>query len=403
MSNEQIALAVANGDYEFLKKVPASHLSDTVFSVPSSFSLNSYESYEKNNDYIGVSLIHIASLTDSLECYMYIEKKTKLNYKTLSSSSKNCLFYCCAGGSIEVLSYIFSQCQEPAAKNELKELFEKDYTQETTLLSHAVLAKSNEVIQLLLDNDYGIGKGEIDLRNTLVTKPISIALKRKYVNCLKTLLIYKQSLRRELSPLQVAISANMLDAVQLLLDSDTTDSLNYINPQGETALSIACIVGSVPIVKLLCSRMQNIDIPISESYTSAIHWLCKSGNPEIMKIMLEHLPDLTRIDQSGKPGIAYLSTANKDDDTIIQMLDLLEQAGYNMNDPKFPAITVVLSAFHVKAKLVEWFLKRNVNLDLPYKRNQSVAVKTIRQAILEKRRLQDFKELIEKYHLDTGK
>ena len=400
MASHVIADAVANGDYEYLKKVQLSQLAATNYSVPPDFIVFSSEPNEKSNpDYNGVSLIHIAALTDSLECFMYIEQKTNqvLNFKTLSASSKNCIHYCCVGGSVEVLSYIFSQCKEGKEKENLQTIFMEDYTKEYTFLCTATLANSNDVVKLLLENGYGLVHGGIDRINALVSKPISTSIKRKYVDCLKTLLKYKQTSTRELSPLQVAISAGMIDAVTLLLDSGC--KLDYINSSGETALSIACILGNVQIVKLLCDRMMDIDIPITEPYTSAVHWLCKSGNPEIMRIMLECHPDLNRIDQAGKPGIAYLTIANRDDKTIIEMLDILEQHGYNMNDPKFPAIGVFLTAINVKAKVIEWFLERNVDLDLPIKRNSGIT-KTIRQTILEKSRSLAFKQLIDKYHLD---
>ena len=396
-SEADLAEFVAKNDYESLKNFSTNDLSQTNFSVPIDIRKPNLTNRDAL-DYIGVSLIHIAALADALECFKYLEQNTRLNYKTLSSTSKNCIHYCCEGGSIHVLSYIFSQCKEGQEKYELKKIFHDDYSKEQTYLSTATLANSNDSIKLLFENGYGFDNKGIDRRSDLVNTPITISIKRDFIDCLKTLFnYYNNEPKGELSLLQIAISSKMINIVNFLLDSGC--KLDYINSEGETALSCACIIKNVQIVKLLCDRMTDIDIPITEPYGSAIHWMCRSGNPEIMRIMLAHKPDLNRLDFTGRPGIACLATAGRDEKTIIEMLDLLEQNGYNMNDPKFPAITFFLTSINVKPNLIEWFLERHVDLDLPIK-NYYESTKTIRQVILDKQRSPGFRQLIDKYHLD---
>ena len=393
---KKIALATAQGDFEFLAKQSPEVLKKTNYSIPPFFVSDLKEDVTLIS-HTDLSLIHIASYCDCLECYQLLENKAQLDFTTKSSFSQTCINFCCAGGAVEVLSYIFAECQKDPQKNaKLQTIFTADYNASNNFLSLATLATSDEILNLLFANGYGILPDGTDKRNDLVTKAIGISIKRKSVKCLKTLLQYKRASHRELSPLQIAISAHLTDAIPLLLDSEIR--LDYMNPSYDTALSIACLFDNVTAVKLICDKMIDIDIPITAKAPSAVHWMCRSGNPDIMRIMLQHQPDLNRIDQNGKPAITYM-TVTRPDENIIKMLEMLQKAGYNMNDPKYPAIGYFLTAVIFKPKVVEWFLQQNVNLNYYIKRNNGQR-ETIRQYILNNRQKADFSRWIEKYHID---
>ena len=399
MIEDKIVEEIAKNNLEYLRALNKKVLTSTNFNISEKiFSKTMKESIGSNS----LALTHVAAFFDALECYMYIEQNTDFDFSTKSSNSKTAVHFCCAGGNSEVLSYIIDEANQPGnedKKKKLQDIFESDYDPniKMNLLDIAAFANSNEVIEILLENGYGINSKGQDLRSNLVLKPIATCIKRKNGEILRTLIKYMKGASGDESPLMIAISSKINDAVRILIDTET--NLNYMTSKKVTALSTACSIGNEEAVEMLCSRMSDIDIPESEKAPAAAHWMCASGNINIMKIMLAHQPNLNRLNQFDKTCVSYIPTS-KSDEIIINMLELLKENGFDINNKTNPPISYFLTAINMRVKVIDWLLMNGVDVDVIVKRQDSRPPKTARKIIIEKGRMKEFKELIEKYKLN---
>lgn len=132
------------------------------------------------------------------------------------------------------------------------------------------------------------------------------------------------------SPLMLAITEGMSDAIEPLLDLGLDPY--FVSSNGCTALSHACTSGDVKAVKILCERMDIIEIPGNgvENFSSIARFAVSSKNIDILKTVLDKGCDINRYDYAGEiPADAIRGTI--DDDLAVQFIDLMVKHDFNIN------------------------------------------------------------------------
>ena len=204
-------------------------------------------------------------------------------------------------------------------------------------------------------------------------RPFDQALRSRNFDCLLILLENKCKTDLSvsgLSPLMLAIVSGMVDAVGPLLN--LKGNPNFVNLKGNTALSCACMMEQEDVVKLLCSRMETIEIPCLNDVkrpsiaSAAIH----SNSVPILRTILEKGCDVNRFDDKGRLAAHSLLGTNNQQ-TAIEMLNLLIDYGFdvnirqNENSPRFIEELVLKCTVQDCFKLVECLLQRGANPTLP--------------------------------------
>lgn len=158
------------------------------------------------------------------------------------------------------------------------------------------------------------------------------AIKSRTYECLLLLLQHqcKIDVTSATTPLMLAITEGMSDAIEPLLDLGIDP--NYVATNGCTALSYACIAGDLKAVKILCDRMDMIEIPSKgvENFSSIARFAVSSKNIEILKTVLNKGCDLNRYDYACEiPADAIRGTM--DDQLAVKFIDLMVKHGFDIN------------------------------------------------------------------------
>jgi hypothetical protein len=134
------------------------------------------------------------------------------------------------------------------------------------------------------------------------------------------------------SPLMVAITRNVDGAVEWLLDLGHDPY--FVSIRGETALSVACTQNDLGTVRLLCERMDYIEIPTSdERHSSIARWAVASGDLEILRTVLKKGQiDVNRYDAvEEQPVDAIRGIAKITDELGLKILEMLIDPGYDIH------------------------------------------------------------------------
>ena len=373
-NRDLLVKAVIDNDIDNVLKltkiIPESEWQSTIFSIPTNNSLTIDETKKSSRSILPeteLSLLHIAAFEDSLEAFILLNR---ISLTIQSAESYLPIHYACSNGSKEVLTYILSIDPSQAVTN---------YSTEYNLLQLATRANSPDILKILFD--YG---AKLNTKTTNAPMdPISISIRSKNVECLKILLKHtSDSLKmyQNMTPIMVALVNNKPDAVPLLIDAKV--DLGFINSEYQTALSIACFQNQKEIVKLICAKLDNIDLPPEYKAPGAVHWLCQSKDPEIAEIMLAKNIDVNRIDNDGYVGPHYLLDS-VDASSIIKFLELLVKAGFKIDcaADKNTFLGECVTSIHVHSDVVEWLLEHGANIHAPL-RAQSYGL-TIAQYIID--------------------
>lgn len=261
--------------------------------------------------------MHIAAYCDSLEAFIFLQNKG-LPINKQSANSYLPIHYACLAGSYEVVEYILSV--DPSQATVLPQV-------EYHLIYLATMSGDPDVLRLLFKNG-----ADINAAQNKKNKSVQQAIKTRHVECLRILLekgSKNEVDKEQYSTLMLAIANNEFDAVPLLAESG--ENLEYVVPgTGETALSLACFVGHRLTVKYLCDHMTKVDIDPSFRTKAAVHWVCQSKDPEIVKMVLAKNINVNRLDQDGHTGLFYLLDLTDEDNTI-KIIELLYNAGLDLN------------------------------------------------------------------------
>ena len=304
-----------------------------------------------------LTLLHIAAYFDNLEVFIFLILQG-LPIRSPSASSYLPLHYACVGNAKEVAAYILEEDPEEA-KLELEVPYQP--------INLATYANSPEILKMLF------AKGaDLQSPKNLAGKPFDQALRSRNFDCL--LILLENRCKTDVSvsgltPLMLAIVSGMTDAIAPLLNLQKNP--NFVNMKGNTALSCACMMEQEDVVKLLCSRMESIEIPSSNELkrasiaASAVH----SNNIEILRTILEKGCDVNRFDSKGKlPAHALLGAKNQQ--IAVEMLNLLIDNGFdvnirqNDNSLRFIEELVLKCTVQDCVKLVDCLLKRGADATL---------------------------------------
>lgn len=317
---QDIVQATINGKIDELQtafeneKNPSIFLSSTFsFAAPARLSRNSKEIVPCK----GVSLLHIAAYYDNLESFLFLLEKG-INLRITSEAGYYPIHYACVGDAREIVSFILKKDPEQAK-------LELDVTY--PLINLAIYANSPEILKKLFKNG-----ADLQSPKNIAAKPFDQVLRSKNFDCL--LILLEGRCKTDvtvagLNPLMLAIVNGMNEAIEHLIDKGIP--LNYVNENGDTALSCACTMENVEVVKLLCKRMDNIDINTTIGpKTSIAYYAVRSGNIEILKTVLEKNCLLQHFDAKGKLPVHALPVISNQD-VAIQMLKLIIEHGFNVN------------------------------------------------------------------------
>ena len=331
-----------------------------------------------------LSLIHIAAYFDSLECLIYLERTVKIDLLTTTLSNYNVLHYACEGNAIEVAEYILQKYPFLAQKETQTEL---------QYLYLAVFGNSPSILELLFKKGANL-KGPA----TSANQPITSAIKKKHVKCLEILLKHttKSLENTELTSIMLSIQFGHTAAVPLLIEAGADPTAR--TSDNKTALSINCFTTcDVDTTRVLCDAMVDIDIPPNIACEAAVHWLCRSANPEIAAIMLEKNIDVNRFDGKGLPGPFYLVDFCPDDNAL-KIMEMLYQHGLQLDlrysEKHNTILGYFLQAMNRYPKVIDWLISKGANVDLPF--YSPLQQTTIREKLLSS---MDYQDICKKYSL----
>ena len=265
-----------------------------------------------------LSLLHVAAFYDNLEIFLFLESNgIPLDVK--SGDSYAPLHYACAGGAVECVAYILEKRPDQATE---------EFDCQWQPIFIATFANSPSVLEMLFDHGASLAT-----RRNLENRPFEQALRSGHMECLMILLTHKcrTNVRSEMSPLMFAESWGMGQALEPLLDLGLDPY--FVSPSGKTVLSLACSNNDIQAVKLLCERMEYIEIPIRDGrcFSSIARYAISSKNLEILRIVLNKGGvELNRYD-SNSDLAADAIRGVIDDDLGVKMLEILIAYGFDVN------------------------------------------------------------------------
>lgn len=269
-----------------------------------------------------ITLMHVAAFCDSLDMFIYLMYELNFSLRIASADLYLPLHYAVYGGAKEVAYYILENDPEQAK-------LETETNHQ--LLYFAVISGNDEFLSLLLEKGAKL-ESPANRKDDLV----NVAIKKRSISCLKILLKHGCKSRSfGYSSIMLAAMSMNPCAVSLMLESG--ENPNYISPNNMSALFLACVFKRFDIIMLLCSKMTTFDIPMSIREKSLIHYLCETGNPEIIRYVLGFCKDkniskiVNRFDKNGRMGPTYLVDKKIPDTTIIEILMILLEYGLDIN------------------------------------------------------------------------
>ena len=348
----------------------------------------------KNSNYSLASLpltmlfpLHVATLNDSLEAYIYISKKTKMTSTTPDSNNFTAIHYACLYDSYEIVSYCFELAKtNQKMKKEIEELFENNYrtnNQSSVLCLLACKGNSLRILELLVENGY-----KIVPRLNIICEDIAFRMRNTQI--LKYLLKRCDITKPDIFILYHAIQTRSLNVIPLIINELDCNLNEYDENTFLTPLFCACFSYShddktkefsfKDVIKLLLGKMTEIDIPLIINYKAAAHWMCFTGDIEIIKMFLQHNIDINRLDQNGKSCISYIPNLPEQD--TLAILNLLYEYGIDLNKPDFNPITTFLKIYNISFPILKWFLGHGSDPDKSLDiRNNDI---TVRQYIIDR-------------------
>jgi ankyrin repeat protein len=331
-----------------LETMPRDRYAAATFSIPQPQSSVHSPQVKPTLPDTNISLLHIAAYFDSLDCFLYLEDKG-LSYDQESAASYLPIHYACSNGSYEVVCYIIKK--DPRQAGILPAV-------EWHLPYLATIAGDPEILGLLLQNG-----ADLSLPQNIDNQPVSQAIRRRNVECLRLLLKYKLRTARDISDhstLMHAIANNEMEAIPLLLDSGEDPAFISARTH-ESALFLACFQGEqwLPVVKLICERTTKLDLDPLIIEKAAIHWACSSKCPEIVRVVLEKGIDVNRVDSKGKSGLFYLVDACEEE-TMVQIMEIMVQYGFKLHE--HPSVLADYAmAMRKPFTAIEWLFEHGVD------------------------------------------
>lgn len=302
-----------------------------------------------------LSLLHIAAYYDNLEMFILLHMRG-ISLRIPSAASYLPLHYACVGNAQEVASYILENDPEQG-KLELDVQYQP--------INLAIFANSPEILTLLFSHGTNLQSPKI-----IEGRPFDQALRSRNYDCL--LILLQNQCRTDvavasMTPLMLAIVSGMTEAIGPLLSRGIDPRI--VNNKGQSALACACMMEQEDVVRLLCSRMDDVEIPQIEGEplrASIARYAIHSKNVEILRMILEKGCDVNRFDAQGElPAHSLLGITNAA--LAAEMLGLLIAHGFNVNvrqsqdTLRFLEYLVVKFSVQDCSKLVEFLLSHGAD------------------------------------------
>ena len=280
-----------------------------------------YSTTQTSSTYLppdSVTLLHIAAFCDSLEVFIYLHDHHHIPFQIKSAAQYFPLHYACYAGSYEVARYILENDPQEARLETITQF---------SLIFLATYSHNSEILKLLLKNGANINDQVCKNNN-----PIGFAINTLNIDILKILLNAGSKTssdnKAQYSSLMKAVICRAQGAVPLLIQHG--EQPEFVSSDYQTALSLACFINQPEIVKYLCDHMTQVDLDPSIHQKAAVHWICSSRNPEIVKIVLQKGINVNRLDDQGHSGVHYLLDT-PDQKVVINILQQLLDNGLNIN------------------------------------------------------------------------
>lgn len=284
-------------------------------------------------------LSHIAAAGDALEVFILLEQHG-FSINDLTASNYLPIHYACNCSSYEIASYILSVDPEMAKREQQGVEFH--------LLYLTATGGDPAIMELLFKN--GVNpKSSANYRND----PIGKAVQSKNMNCLKILLSHGEiPPQNDYYTLPMTAAINLQPkAVEYLLKTDI-NPINYCSPvKHQSLLGLCCFYGSLFKSTILNILKSTDDVePAEKEVQGPVHWICTIIDIDITKEFLKHKIDLKRLDQDGNSGFHYLCDKPKLEPTILEIMKLLVEAGFDVNirrepRPNLPTPPSILEKF----------------------------------------------------------
>lgn len=266
-----------------------------------------------------VSLLHIAAYYDNIEVFILLILKGAF-FRIKSAASYLPLHYACVGNAKEVAAYILENDPDEA---------KLDLDVPLHFVNLAVFSNSPDILQMLFDHGTSL-----QTMRVVEGRPFDQALRSRNYDCLYILLKHQCATDvavASMTPLMLAIVSGMSEAIGPLLARGIDPKI--VNIKGQSALACACMMVQVDTVKLLCSRMNDIEIPCIEGESqrpSILRYAIHSKNIDILRTVLEKGCDVNRFDnQNELPAHSLLGI--EDTNLAVEMLGMLIDAGMSVN------------------------------------------------------------------------
>jgi ankyrin repeat protein len=266
----------------------------------------------------------------------------------VSGDSHHPIHYACRFGAAEVLTYILQKC--PSEVNC------------AGLILLATNGGFSFALNILFANGAKYNPKEFKDPNRA---PAAIAINKRDHECLKVLLqhgILSEDSSHSL--LMLAVNACNVEAVRMLLERGELPDPRGPDEQS-TPLARACFLGEEEIVELLLEKSTEIE---QQKGRSCVHWLCQSKSPRIAKMMLEKGISVSRVDSenNGFVGPHFLIDSAPDKDAI-EILQLLVNHGWDVNQPSGPNQSTLLGAYLESIRkpvaVIRWLIEHGANLE----------------------------------------
>lgn len=371
-NNNQAAVeaAIQKDDVIKLMKIENLNGNEFVYSADGQRQRNYLYNRDENFDIPlrSLGLLHLAAYYNALHCFAYLVQ-SKIAEDMLKTIHNNLtpLHYACYKGSFEVAAYIISRCttdkQKPSLLDDAFKAVDQNGQIDTHYFKLALNVKNYRLMELLIqkgifskDSKYILEK----LRNSAVQKKDARSLKM-----ILSLEVENKTTPYQgdlMTPLMYAALLQDIECIQLLKEAG--ESISDHDKDKRTPLFYACQFGSnVSVIKALIENEAEIDLRSDENSEGAAHWACKSGNPEILRVLLRTKIDIFRLDKNGLTCVYHIKQDKPAN--VIRILDMLYAAGMKFDQLENNPIRIFTNSLYANsnASIIKWFLQHGTSLD----------------------------------------
>lgn len=298
--------------------------------------------------------------------FCYLQKRKKLSLRIESASSLYPLHYACWNSSTEVALYILTQDLEQA-----KIIVEG--AGEFQFLYCGIAGNNFEIVQTLMD------KGcELDKQPMNEYIPIQKVIGVQNSDILA--LLYQKYKKNEISYNQLVIES-VINNNEVALEMFYQGKSDIIYSSIE--YPFVCLIGLIynqdyeqkkfkhMLLKILNdAKDMNVE-PTNELFDGPAQWACVYLDVDVANLLINN-PYFNKDHYfNGKPALQKL--VNKIDDSVIPIMKMLFDKGYDLNQTKNNSPTILeffITAITLNIKAIEFIINNGANMDAPFTKSR---------------------------------